>query len=76
MKTKEFSFPSSSDLCDIKCKMYIPDGEIKYILQIVHGMQEYFGRYDAFATFLASKNVLVVIIVIVLLFLRLVVCKT
>lgn len=60
MKTKEFSFPSSSALCDIKCKMYIPDGEIKYILQIVHGMQEYFGRYDAFATFLASKDVLVV----------------
>lgn len=60
MKTEEFSFRSSSDLCNIICKKYIPDGEIKYILQIVHGMQEFFGRYEEFASFLANKNILVV----------------
>ncbi len=37
-----------------------PEGEVKAILQISHGMVEHIGRYEDFAKFLVSKNILVV----------------
>ena len=36
-----------------------PEGEPKAILQIIHGMVEYIGRYDEFATYLAERGYLV-----------------
>ena len=39
---------------------WIPDGEIKAVVQIVHGIAEYAQRYDGFAQFLNSRGILVV----------------
>lgn len=56
---EEFYFPSASGTTQIHCIRYIPDGEIKAILQISHGMVEYIERYESFALFLNSKGILV-----------------
>ena len=39
---------------------WTPDGEVKAIVQFVHGIAEYAERYDDFANFLNSKGILVV----------------
>ena len=39
---------------------WIPGGEIKAVVQIVHGIAEYVERYDEFAEFLNSRGILVV----------------
>ena len=39
---------------------WTPDGEIKAIVQFVHGIAEYVERYDDFAEFLNTKGILVV----------------
>lgn len=54
MKTKEYSYPSRSGLCEIKAWQWAPDEEkdIKAVLQIHHGMAEHSGRYkNAVAAF-------------------------
>lgn len=59
MKKEEFSFLSTSGICNIRAVRYLPDGEIKAILQISHGMQEFIDRYDNFASFLCDHGFLV-----------------
>ncbi|MBQ1476763.1 MAG: alpha/beta fold hydrolase [Erysipelotrichaceae bacterium] len=59
MKIEEFHYRSSSDICDIYAIRYIPEGQIRAILQISHGMQEYIGRYDGFMRYLADHGILV-----------------
>ncbi len=49
---RDFSFPSSSGQNDIHCRSWTPDGKIRGVVQIVHGVAEHIGRYDAFARFL------------------------
>lgn len=39
--------------------IWLPDGEVKAILQIAHGMTEHMGRYDTFATYLCSMGIAV-----------------
>lgn len=39
---------------------WMPDGEVKAIVQFVHGIAEYAERYDDFANFLNTKGILVV----------------
>ena len=39
---------------------WIPNGEIKAVVQIVHGIAEYVERYDDFAEFLNNHGILVV----------------
>ena len=39
---------------------WTPDGEVKAIVQFVHGIAEYAERYDDFANFLNTKGILVV----------------
>lgn len=58
-RKEEFYFNSTSGTTKIHAVRYIPDGEIKAILQISHGMVEYIERYEAFALFLNSKGILV-----------------
>lgn len=59
MRKEEFKFRSTSDVCDIRAVRYIPDGEIKAILQISHGMQEFIDRYEKFAQYLCDRGYLV-----------------
>ena len=56
---EEFYFTSTSGTTQIHAVSYIPEGKIKAILQIAHGMVEYIERYEAFAHFLNSKGILV-----------------
>lgn len=56
---EDFYFNSASGTTKIHAVRYIPDGEIRAILQISHGMVEYVERYEAFALYLNSKGILV-----------------
>lgn len=40
--------------------IYRPEGETRAVLQMVHGMIEHIGRYDAFAQWLAQRGVAVI----------------
>ena len=39
---------------------WTPDGEVKAVVQILHGIAEYVERYDDFAEYLNSLGILVV----------------
>ena len=52
-------YKSSDNIHDIAYSVYFPMGYIKGVVQIAHGMCEYFGRYDAFARFLADNGYIV-----------------
>lgn len=58
-RKEDFFFNSTSGTTKIHAVRYLPDGEIKAILQITHGMVEYIERYEDFALFMASKGFLV-----------------
>lgn len=57
---KEFYYPSKDGLTQIHAIEWIPDGDVKAILQIAHGMVEFIDRYDNFANYLSSKGFYVV----------------
>lgn len=57
MLTKEYKFSSTTGLGDVYAKMWLPEGEIKAIVQISHGMAEYGERYADFAKFLCDNGV-------------------
>ena len=57
---QEFTFLSSDGFHRLHGLRWLPTGEVKAVLQIVHGMSEHIERYDEFAGFLAEKGVLVV----------------
>lgn len=48
MTVKEYSFKSSSGLCDIKAWQWAPEGDVKAVIQMHHGMAEHSGRYKNF----------------------------
>lgn len=61
MRKEEFSFGSRDGVTDLHAVMWVPKQENPLcILQIIHGMNEYIERYDAFASYLAERGVLVV----------------
>ncbi len=43
----------------IRCRSWEPKGETRGIVQLVHGIAEHMGRYDAFASFLADHGYIV-----------------
>ncbi len=47
---------SSDKTHQLKGKIYLPEGEIKGLLHVVHGMTEYIGRYDAFMQEMAEEG--------------------
>ena len=60
MYTKtEFSFDSVSKLAPIHAAQYIPEGEVKAVLQIAHGMAEHFERYEGFIEALSEQGIAV-----------------
>lgn len=56
---KEFSIPSRGKGF-LHCISWEPDGPVRGIVQIVHGIAEYAARYDEFARFLNQSGFLVV----------------
>ena len=57
---EEFYFMSSCGNTHIHAVTWKPEGEIKAILQISHGMAEHILRYDEFAKYLSARGYLVV----------------
>lgn len=58
---EEFTYDSRDNKSKIHAIRWIPQkGEIKGIVQIVHGMVEHIDRYDEFANFLAQQGIVVV----------------
>ena len=55
----EFYYPSCGS-GKIRALCWKPEGPIKAVVQIVHGIAEHVERYDHFASFLASHGILVV----------------
>lgn len=56
----EFYFPSKDGNTEIHTIEWKPEGEVKAVLQICHGMVEYIRRYDEFAQFLCGEGYYVV----------------
>lgn len=56
----EFYFPSKDGNTEIHTVIWKPEGEVKAVVQLVHGMVEYIERYDEFARYLSDRGVLVV----------------
>lgn len=57
---QEFRYRSNDGKTRIHAVEWIPEGEVKAVLQIAHGMCEYVMRYDGFATWLSEQGVYVV----------------
>ncbi len=53
---KDFSFPSSTGVNEIRARICVPDGKPKAAVQIVHGISEHIERYDSFMLFLAENG--------------------
>jgi len=56
----EFYFPSKDGNTEIHTIEWKPEGEIKAVVQISHGMVEYVDRYDEFANYLSERGIYVV----------------
>lgn len=56
----EFYFPSKDGNTEIHSIEWKPEGEVKAVLQVSHGMVEYINRYDEFADFLCRQGFYVV----------------
>ena len=57
---QEFTFPSADGTHAVHAIRWVPAGEPRAVLHIVHGMCEHIARYDEFARYLAQRGVLVV----------------
>jgi len=55
---KEFAVAATDNIHTLVGKLYIPEGEIKGLFHIVHGMCEYIDRYDSFMSYLAENGYL------------------
>ena len=59
-KREEFYYPSSDGVTKIHAVAWKPEGEVKAVYQMVHGMVEFIERYDEFANFLTQHGFYVV----------------
>ena len=59
VQTKTFRVPSTDNLHTLAGVVYVPDGKPVGILQVVHGMTEYIGRYDRFMREMAEAGFVV-----------------
>ena len=60
IKEEHFYFTSNHGAIQSHGVRWIPEGEVKAVLQISHGMSEYIERYRDFANYLAERGILVV----------------
>lgn len=60
MRKEHMTYKSNDGRTKIHAICWIPEGEVKAVLQISHGMVEYIDRYDEFAGYLARRQILVV----------------
>lgn len=60
MGKREFTFLSADQKTQIHAVEWLPEGEVKAVVQICHGVAEYILRYEDFADFLTSFDIAVV----------------
>lgn len=53
---EDFTFPSSTGIHIVRARVCRPDGKVRGVVQITHGIAEHIERYDAFMSFLASNG--------------------
>ena len=56
VKISDFTFLSSDGIHQIHNRQWLPDGPVRRVVQLVHGVAEHIGRYDAFARYLAEHG--------------------
>lgn len=56
---KEFTYPSSDGTHNIHAVLWLPEGRIRAVVQLVHGISEYILRYEPFALFLTRNGIAV-----------------
>lgn len=56
MTKKEFFYPSSDGVHQTHAVLWLPEGEPRGVVQLVHGICEYILRYEPFAQFLAGQG--------------------
>lgn len=59
MQKIEFYFPSSDEIHDIHAIVWKPEGDVRALVQISHGMIEYVDRYEELAEYLTARGILV-----------------
>ena len=59
-REEHFYFTSSEGSVRIHGVRWIPDGDVRAVVQLVHGMSEYIERYREFAQVLGEGGVVVV----------------
>ena len=55
----EFTFLSKDGVHHCNASLWTPEGEPRAVVQIVHGVADYMGRYDHFARYLADHGFVV-----------------
>lgn len=53
---QEFSFPSSDGIHRCHAVLWLPEGQPRAAVQLVHGVCEHIGRYESFALWLTSHG--------------------
>lgn len=53
---KVFCVPSSDGVHNLSGVVYLPDGEVRGLFQVVHGMTEHIARYDRFMSDMAAQG--------------------
>ena len=59
MRKEEFYYESKDSKTRIRALRYLPEVEVKAILQIAHGMAEFIDRYEGFAEYLCNLGYVV-----------------
>jgi len=60
MRKEEFYLKSTDGHTNVHGYWWKPDGDVKAVLQITHGMMEHIDRYDRFAAWLTERGVAVI----------------
>ena len=56
MQETEFQFAGAQGT-ELPARLWLPDGQPRFVLQISHGMTEHSGRYDTLAAALAEHGI-------------------
>lgn len=59
MRKEEFYYDSADNKTKIRAMRYLPETEVRGVLQIAHGMVEFIDRYEAFAEYLCNLGYIV-----------------
>ena len=60
MKQEFYIYKENTNEDEYQAYSWLPKGEVRCVLQIVHGMTEHIGRYGELAKFLTEEGVAVV----------------